>query len=115
VFTGLQARRDYIEPNSAVVGRVVRAITEAGRLLADRPGDAAQVLKKGAFAQFSLQDIEATLKNVGHTFRPSEDTAEDWRYTQELFRQAGAVPAITSAKIVEGQTWTSRFAREALR
>ncbi len=115
VFTGLQARRDYIEPNAAIVGRVVKAITEAGKVLADRPGDAVQVLKKGGFAQFSVQDIEATLKNAGPSFRPREDTAEDWKYTQELYRQAGAVPAITRAKIVEGETWTSRFSKEALR
>jgi NitT/TauT family transport system substrate-binding protein len=115
VFTGVQVRRDYLEPNAATISRVVRAIAEAGRFLADHPADGAAVLKKGAFAPFSLPDIEATLKNTGHTFRPREDTAADWQYTQELFRQAGATPAIQKAKIVEGETWTSRFVKEALR
>src|SRR4051812_8742809 len=115
VFTGVQVRRDYIQANADVIGRVVTALAEAGRFLADHPADAAAVLKKGAFAQFSLPDIEMTLKNTGHTFRPREDTAADWQYTQELFRQAGATPAIGRAKIVEGETWTGRFAKEALK
>jgi NitT/TauT family transport system substrate-binding protein len=115
VFTGVQVRRDYVEANAAVIGRVVKAIAEAGKFLADYPTDAAAVLKKGAFAPFSLQDIEATLKNTGQTFRPREDTAADWQYTQELFRQAGATPAIMKAKIVEGETWTARFIKEALK
>ena len=114
LFTGLQARRDYVNANPAIVGRVVRAVAEAGTYMADHPGEVAAVLKKGAFSQFAIEDLERTLKNVAHTFRPREETAEDWRYTQEIFRQAGAVRAITDAKIVEGETWTGRFVKDAL-
>jgi NitT/TauT family transport system substrate-binding protein len=113
LFTGLQARHDYIGPNSAVVTRVVKALTEAGQYLADHPSEAAQVLKKGAFSQNSIQDLELTLKVTGSTFRPRDDTAQDWQDTQEIFRKAGGASAITDAKIVEGETWTDRFAKEA--
>lgn len=114
LFTGLQARRDYIGPNAATVTQVVKAIAEAGRYMSEHPSEVAQVLKKGEFSQNSLQDIELTLKNTGPTFRPRGDTDKDWQDTQAIFRQAGGVSAITDAKIVEGETWTSRFANEAL-
>jgi NitT/TauT family transport system substrate-binding protein len=113
LFTGLQARHDYIGPNAATVTKVVQAVSEAGQYLADHPAEAAQVLKKGAFNQNSIEDLELTLKNTGSTFRPRDDTAKDWQDTQDIFRQAGGASAITDAKIVEGETWTDRFAKDA--
>jgi NitT/TauT family transport system substrate-binding protein len=115
LFTGLQARQDYIGPNAATVTNVVKAVSEAGQYIADHPAEAAQVLKKGAFNQNSLEDLVLTLKNTGSTFRPRDDTAQDWQDTQEIFRQAGGASAITDAKIIEGETWTSRFAKDALK
>ncbi len=115
LFTGVQTRRDYMNANAGIVARVVQSLVEAQRFIGANPGEAAETLKAGGFADFDRSDLEAAIRDMGESFRPRPQTLADWTRTQNFFRQAVADPAMPAVEIREEAIWTNRFVNEALR
>lgn len=115
LFTGIQARRDYVAANPGVTSGLVKALVEAQKAISADPVAAAQVMKAGGFADFDEGDLTETIRAMGQSFRPRTQTLVDWKRTQEFFRAAVVDPALASVEIKEGDFWTNRFVEDALK
>ena len=115
LFTGVQARGEFINARPDIVSRLVKSLVEAQRFIGDSPAEAAKTLKAGAFVDFDQSDLEATIRVMGETFRPRPQSLADWTRTQSFFRQAVADPSLAQIDIKEEVIWTNRFVNEALR